>query len=460
VSETFLRYLKTLVRTERATPADLSRFQHVLIEKLVRHAHSEVPYYRDRLGCLINKDNTVDLSRWHEVPILDRENANNNSQALRAKELSKSYGSVHESWTTGTSGQPLKFTTNGLARVAYNAAFTRFARSFGADFSLPLAHIRVFRGEEKAEYPEGLAWKSWSMLEPDADSFGLDLRTPVRQQIEWLLSKRCPYLSTSPSNAMAIAYAATRAEADQLGLNLVFSIGETVVPGTRELIAEKLGARLIAAYSCEEIGYIATECPVTPHYHITHENTLVEIVDARGLQVAPGETGRVLVTGLYNYSTPFIRYDVGDMAVLSGKPCPCGRTLPVISEVIGRTRNAFIFKDGARAWPRVWDARAMEALAPCQGFQIVQTDYDSIEFRYVPDGSARRPDVAGLNAYAHEHFHPSISVVAVAVDAITRVRGGKHEPFISLLAEAQSGLVNNRVSLDAATPRPKNATVQ
>ena len=101
------------------------------------------------------------------------------------------------------------------------------------------------------------------------------------------------------------------------------------------MIAEKLGAKLVGIYSCEEVGYVATECPVAAHYHICSEMTFVEIVDDAGLPVAPGQPGRVLVTGLYNYATPFIRYDIGDVAIADPEPCSLR---PVVAGVVAGAR--------------------------------------------------------------------------------------------------------------------------
>jgi hypothetical protein len=74
--------------------------------------------------------------------------------------------------------------------------------------------------------------------------------------------------------------------------------------------------------------------------HVAAENALVEIVDEQGRDVAPGGRGRVIVTGLNNYAMPFIRYQLGDIALAGTAPCGCGRALPVITRVEGRTRNA------------------------------------------------------------------------------------------------------------------------
>ncbi|MGZ3409376.1 MAG: phenylacetate--CoA ligase family protein [Xanthobacteraceae bacterium] len=436
MDELFDRYLRTIGQTQWLPYPKLITYQQTLIEAIVRHAYEQAPFYRERLACLFTADGQFDLSNWRRVPVVTREIALAHASDMRVQALDEKYGPTSEFRTSGSGGTPFKFTVNLLARIAYNAALTRLAQWVGADTSRPLAQIRAYRDAEAAKYPDGLSTKCWSRAHMETETFGLDIRTPADLQIEWLKRKGCPYLLTSPSNALAIAYAAEPAQLRALGLEIIFCIGETVTPGTRELIAERTGTRLVGIYSSEEVGFIATECPMAQHYHIVTENTFVEIVDENDRPVASGERGRVLVTGLYNYATPFIRYDMGDAAIPDETPCTCGRTLPVISQVIGRTRNAFIFRDGKRTWPRSWDARAMRAMVPCREFQIVQVDYEKIEFHYVPDGDGGMPDVTGLTAYAREHMHPSVTVTAVAMASIPLAPGGKHEPFISKLERA------------------------
>src|SRR5262249_1689760 len=129
----------------------------------------------------------------------------------------------------------------------------------------------------------------------------------------------------------------------------------------------------------------------------------------------------------------FIRYDTGDVAIADERPCRCGRTLPVLSQVLGRTRHAFAFRDGKRVWLRVWNATAMQAFVPCREFQVVQVDFERIEFRYVAD-SGRPIDAEGLRAYGKKHLHPSVETIPVRVDRISRGPGGKLDPFVSNLA--------------------------
>jgi phenylacetate-CoA ligase len=208
-----------------------------------------------------------------------------------------------------------------------------------------------------------------------------------------------------------------------------------VLPRARELVAERLGAKLAGIYSCEEIGFIATQCPDTPGYHIVAENTHVELLRDDGRPASPGEIGQVVVTGLYNYAMPFIRYAIGDVAIAAEGPCACGRGLPVLAQILGRTRNAFVFEDGKRVWLRINDAQAIGEFVPFREFQMVQTDRRQIEFRYIPDGSGRAPDLAGLDALVRTRIHPSAAIKLIPMQAITRGPGGKLEPFITLVAD-------------------------
>ena len=235
---------------------------------------------------------------------------------------------------------------------------------------------------------------------------------------------------------MALADAITSKLGRELGIEMVFAIAETVPDGARELIAERLGARLAGIYACQEIGAIASECKTAPHYHVAAENALVEIVDENGRDVALGERGRVVITGLYNYAMPYIRYAIGDVAVAGASPCGCGRSLPMIERVEGRYAMPS-FSGMAHASGRAAGSRAKcVAFVPFQQYQMVQLDHERIEFRYIPDGSGREPDLAGLSAYARKMMHPSVEMTVVAMDALPRGPSGKFEDFMSLVSTA------------------------
>jgi phenylacetate-CoA ligase len=430
MKDIFDQFVATLARTERMPARELARYQQDLLVRLVRHAHAALPFYRSRLAGLVATDGEVDLSRWNDVPILAREEVAARGREMRVRDLAPDYGEIAEARTSGSTGVALEIATNGMQYCCAVALMTRAARRFGMNTARPLATIGRYRHHPIPPWPEGNVYRGWSMSDPDTPAYELELTTPVEQQLEWLRRRKAPYLRTQPSAALAIAHAVTPEQGRALGIETVLLNGENVPDGARESIAERLGARAAAIYSCQEVGHIASECEAAPHYHVACENVLVEIVDDRGRDVRPGERGRVIVTGLYNYVMPFIRYELGDIAV-AGAGCACGRTLPVIARIEGRSRNAFVFRDGTRVWPRTSMVRAMAPFVPFARFQLVQRDFERIEFRYLPDGSGRAPDVAGLNAHARAVLHPSVELCPVEVDALPPGPSGKFEEFIS-----------------------------
>ncbi len=246
------------------------------------------------------------------MPILKRSQVAEVLPEMAARHLPAHCGSLTHHKTSGSEGSQISFSVNSMARLAYNAEMTRLALWHQLEPGSSLAQIRIFQTDDAPRYPDGWHSKGWSGARSDSDSYLLDMRTPVDDQIEWLMRKDCRYLTTLPSNALAIAFACTPAQAKALNLAVVFSISETVLPGVREIIADRLGAKLIAIYSTEEVGMVATQCPKHPHYHSSAETTFMEIVDDDGEPVPSGTIGRVLLTGLYNYATPFIRYEIGD----------------------------------------------------------------------------------------------------------------------------------------------------
>lgn len=440
----FEQFLKALGRTERMPLRDLARYQEHLLIRLVLHASENLPYYRRRLDPVFTADGGVDLSRWNDVPILTRDEAIAHGAEMRVPALSAQYGAVGEFHTSGSTGVPLTVASNAFVSTTSNALFTRMVRWFGLDTSRPLAVLRRFPDEQIPADAEGAVERGWSFADPETLMYKLEILTPVQTQLEWLARHKAPYLLTFPSGALGLAHAVTPEQGRSLGIEMVFLVGETVPEGAADMIAERLGARIAPVYACQEIGTIACICNAEPHYHVTAENALVEIVDEQGKDVAPGGRGRVILSGFYNYAMPFIRYEIGDIAVAGARPCSCGRTLPVIARIDGRRRNMFVFRDGTRFWPRSSTVRPTHAFVPFQRYQWVQLDEDNIEFRYTPDGSDRTPDVAALNTYARQAIHPSLCFTVKEVESLTSGPSGKFEEFISNVPGANSAPVDDR----------------
>jgi phenylacetate-CoA ligase len=132
---------------------------------------------------------------------------------------------------------------------------------------------------------------------------------------------------------------------DYVPAALVLS-SEKLTAHMKAVIRQAFRARAYEEYGAVENCVLATECE-EGRLHISSDFGIVEILDEHDRPVPVGETGRIVCTGLLNETQPLIRYDIGDLGVLSKSRCPCGRNqLPVLQEVVGRTEDVVVGPDG------------------------------------------------------------------------------------------------------------------
>jgi phenylacetate-CoA ligase len=90
--------------------------------------------------------------------------------------------------------------------------------------------------------------------------------------------------------------------------------GEMLYDHQRELFRQVFGIPMRNSYGGRELSLIAFERSDESALSILRPLVFVEIVDKDGRPAAPGEAGRVLCTSLVCRGTPFLRYEIGDMA--------------------------------------------------------------------------------------------------------------------------------------------------
>jgi len=133
----------------------------------------------------------------------------------------------------------------------------------------------------------------------------------------------------------------------------VITIAETLTPNRRNLIEKYFAAPIINRYGLREFGsWSAQSCPASPDkLHINTELVICEILRQDGRPCDPGERGRVVLTDLYNFARPFIRYDTGDLAIAAAEACPCGRGFPLLAAIEGRSLDCLRTPLGAEISP-------------------------------------------------------------------------------------------------------------
>ncbi|MCH9053321.1 MAG: phenylacetate--CoA ligase family protein [Proteobacteria bacterium] len=409
-------------------PAEtLAEHQLRQLELLLAHAARTVPFYRGRLGVLAGTrrgDLTMDMLR--RLPVLSRTDIQEAGAALVSRRLPRDHGKVSEISTSGSTGRPVTVKGTEITALFLRALDLRYHLWHGRDFSGKTASITRLTSSKAPEKPT--AWVAGYASGPMVT---FDVTRPVTEQLAWLKEVNPDYLLTYPSNLLCLVQRCEETGDRVPRLREVATMGEILEPSVRAACERVWGVRVVDAYSAQEVGIIASQCPESPHYHVQSESVLAEILDGDGKPCAPGETGRLVVTDLHNFAMPLIRYEIGDYAEPGG-PCPCGRGLPVITRILGRTRNMLTLPSGDRIWP-AYSKALREALPRLRQAQLVQRTLDEIEVRLVVASPLTPREEDRARAALGKALSDAFAYRFVYVDEIPRSPGGKFEEVKSEL---------------------------
>lgn len=359
-------------QTERWPISALQGHQLCQLAALATFSARTVPFYRDRLRRAgLRPDDALTMERWRRIPLLTRRDIQEAGAQLHSGQVPQSHGGVSSHSTSGSTGTPITALKTQLSLYFWQAVALRDLLWHGVDVAGTLAVLRRDH-ENRAKPPHGR--KLPDVLADTAfvagPAYMLDIRSPTAEQVDWLVRRRPAYLMSMPSNLALVARYCLETGTRLPTLRQVRTFGAVVTDEFRELCHEAWGVPAADAYSAEETGYIALQCPTGTHYHVQSETILVEVLDEAGEPCAPGQVGRVVVTPLHNFAMPLLRYEIGDYAEV-GPPCACGRTLPVISRILGRVRNRVALPNGERRYAHI-GAKDFAKVAAVIQYQVVQ----------------------------------------------------------------------------------------
>jgi len=202
----------------------------------------------------------------------------------------------------------------------------------------------------------------------------------------------------------------------------IHSTAEVLSSVDRQLIEQYLRGPVYDYYGSRDAGAIAGECRARNGLHVFCDLTHVEVLREDGSPCAAGETGEVVVTNLHEHAMPLIRYRTGDLAVFADRECACGRKLPVIETLLGRSDDVVVTPDGRRVGRL---DPIFKAVSSFYESRIVQDAADHVRVEYVADTEVPPAERATLLTELRNRLGPSMRIDVVRVTAIPRTRRGK-----------------------------------
>jgi len=420
------RVQATLARLERTQwwqPADLAAHALVRLRALVTHAIARSPYYRGAFAAAgVAPQDIRTLDVLPSLPVLEKETLRERMPDL----LTIPPAGLVKRRTSGSTGIPVLVWAGPEARDAWTAASLRLQGWWG---------IRL--GDRRLTWISrtGLTSMNWIKQFVLANTLEYSSLMITEAMLARLYARVASggvrALLGYPSSLTYLAgYAAARGLGPPAGLRAVFTTGETLHADQRALLRRVFQCPVVDEYGSSETGHIAGECP-EGRMHVAAENALVEYVPPRTPH--PSGAREVLITDLTNLATPLIRYRLGDLAEPDAA-CPCGRGLPVLRLVAGRTSELVALPDGRRldftVFAVVFEALREEGI-PIDQYRVTQRTLDEFAVH-----------VAGLNVGAHaevirtrllEALRANVRVHVEAVTEISPDPAGKRRRFISQL---------------------------
>lgn len=341
-----MRYVRELAWSQWFAPDDLRELQGVKLAALLRHAWLNVPFYRARLaaagvGTETNIGDVDSRTILGRLKLLTKEEIRSSIGAITWHDAP---GGVFPHNTGGSTGEPLIFVVDRRRQGYDQAARIRTHRWFGVEFGD--RELLLWGSPIERRRTDGIKSLRDALCNQRLfDAFNMSPERMDGYLDEWDRFRPACLFGYPSSIALFVEHARRRKRRlDTTGLRAVFVTGEVCMPHDREAIESYFGVPAADGYGSREAGFIAHQCPAG-RMHITAENIIVEIV-VGGRTVAPGEVGEIVITHLDAYAMPFIRYRTGDMGRLLPGRCTCGRGLPLMDVVQGRTTDFLYLPNG------------------------------------------------------------------------------------------------------------------
>ena len=423
-----VRRRKQLERSQWLALADLQQLQQTNLQRFIGHIYQQVPYYRQLMQQQhLTPSDIRTVADLVKLPFLTKSVVSENFASLKADNA----GELKRFNTGGSSGQPLIFLL-GNERVSHDvAAKWRATKWWNVDIGdkeiVAWGSPIELGAQDRARIMRDLLFRSqlipaFDLTEQKLLAFLQRIRDSKPKMLFGYPSVYHLLAKTAQTHGIAM---------DNLGINVVFVTSERLYPYQRELISKVFGAPVANGYGGRDAGFIAHECPAGG-MHLSFEDIVVEIVDpASGEVLHAGQSGEIVVTHLATSEFPFVRYRTGDIATLSTKSCSCGRSLPMLESIEGRSTDFVVASDGTmmHGLALIYILRDINGI---EAFKITQqnlelTDVDIVWSNGEVPEAIKQAIISGLK----QRLGDGVTININQLDEIKPEKSGKYRYVIS-----------------------------
>lgn len=420
---------KELNKLEESQFWDKNKIETLQLKKLsdlLTHAYKTTQYYKnlfDDSG--FSPESLCDFSDMKKIPYLTKNIIRENSNSLvsncyREKDL-------HSSETGGTTGVKMKFWRNNDCLSIKEASRFRFEKWAGWDFGQRMGLV----WPAQQDYVGHWSIKSKLLNELYERQVVLPAailnESMIDNYISELKQKKPTMIRAFNSPLMEVANVIIDKSHKIDFVKGIVTTGEPLFIHQRNIIEKAFNCGVYNSYRSREAGTIAQECSEHKGLHINCETLYVEVIKSDGKNNDGDQIGELVVTDLSNYGMPLVRYKIGDMASLSSRTCKCGRGLPMLDDISGRTGDYLLAPNGSKIAAGSMVLYLVDEAPGLIGqVQIIQDQKNHLLIKITPHPHPTEEIIEYQRRTITRLFGPDMGVTFEIVDKIPRSDSGKY----------------------------------
>ncbi len=422
-SGSYRSHLQTYHRRDRFSPEQWQRLSQAKLKELLFIAYHHVPHYQESWSQ--SAYSAAMNGELEALPLLEKDPLRENPHRFCRQDQKPIPKLIFH--TSGTTGTPLQsIWTVSEMRNALALREARSAHWAGVSFSQPRA---TFSGRLVEPDPErNMHVYRYNAIEKQVyfSAFHLKPQTAHRY-VEALIKHKTTWMTGYAVSFYLLAKFILDQNIPVPHLQAVITTSEKLTSNMRKVMESAFRCKVYEEYSTVENALFASECE---HgcLHISPDAGFIEIIKPDGTPCEPGEIGEVVTTCLTRTYQPLIRFRLGDLAAWSSEPCPCGRHMPVIKEVVGRIEDVVIGPDGQQLVR--FHGIFVDQPHIIEG-QIIQETLRSFSVNVVTTDRFGEMDIIEIKKRMHQRLGEAVHIQVVQVDNIPRTTSGKFQAVIS-----------------------------
>jgi phenylacetate-CoA ligase len=436
---TFSSYMREFERNQYLHPDDLRKLQMRRLRQQLIDAYRYVPFYRHRM----TQAGLTPLDiRTHEdlrlLPIVTKRDIQDHQDLLVSSNVPPSKRQQNQ--TGGSTGSPLQFFVDverSDSRMASTVRHNSWAGLRVGDWHAQLWGARFEFGDEPDPTP---VWRQ-KLLYRDLSLHTANVTEESLMKFVGILRKYRPRSMVSyAQSAVLFAEFCNANNIHDITFDSMIVTAEMLLPGRRQILEETFRGKVFDRYGCREVSVIASECEYHSGLHVNADALIVEVEPAPNL---PAGMGRVLVTDLLNRSMPLIRYEIGDLASLdTDMRCPCGRSLPLIGNIQGRTSDFLRLPSGRMiAGPTL--TLMIADMRDVRQVQFLQSDPAHVILKVVAGNGYSQRTEEELRRRMQPYLGKESSLTIVTADSIPSEPSGKYR-FVKTTEDTETPTAMSR----------------